>query len=167
MVRNWLPNEVIKVEFDKTKKHRFFLSCTWNSSLKSALFIMLNPSWADENRCDDTVSKCIHYAKKINCGSVKIVNLFSLITPNPNDLLISSFRNHQDNLKWQKESLKKSDYVVAAWGEQGVWFNASYKILRLIEKYEIDIYCISTNRYGLPRHPARLSKSLSIKKYNI
>lgn len=167
MTRSWLPEEIIDIEFDETRTHRFLLNCTWDKSLEKALFIMLNPSWADESVCDDTVNKCIYYAKKKNCGSIEIVNLFSLITPNPERLLTAEVNNHPENDYYLYQTINNSDYIVAAWGEQGVWFNACYKVFSIIESLNKNLYCIETNRYGLPRHSGRLSKSLDIKPYSI
>ena len=94
MTRPWLPNEIIRTTFDKRGEHRFYLNCTWERTKKKALFIMLNPSLANQETCDPTVDKCIHFAKKKNCGSIEIVNLFSLISPNPNELLSKEVKSH-------------------------------------------------------------------------
>ena len=168
MTRDWMPDEIISSSFDETRKHRFHLSCIWDLEKKKALFIMLNPSWASEETCDATVDKCIYYAKKKNCGSVEIVNLFSLISPNPEDILAAQVKSHPDNITRISAAIDNdADYIVAAWGEQGVWFNACYKALALVEASGKQLYCLDTNRYGLPRHPGRLSKSLEIVPYSI
>lgn len=160
--RAWLPNEQVEACFDEEdvelRKHRFNLKCTWDTQKGKALYIMLNPSIADFVICDPTVDQCIYFAKKEGYGSIEIVNLFSKITPSPEDLLKEKERNHEDNERYIVEAINSSEIIILAWGEQGIRFNACYKVFRIIESIHKKVYSLGVNRYGLPRHPGRLSR---------
>lgn len=54
-MREWKQNENVEVLFDELKEHRLKLTCKWNDRLPGCLYIMLNPSTADTNRCDRTL----------------------------------------------------------------------------------------------------------------
>ena len=64
----------------KNRKHRYLLSRIWNQKNKKILFIMLNPSSADENIDDPTTKKVISYSKKWGYGGLHICNLYTYRT---------------------------------------------------------------------------------------
>ena len=45
----------------------------------TAMIIGLNPSTADENENDPTITRCINFAKSWGYGSVCVTNLFALL----------------------------------------------------------------------------------------
>jgi hypothetical protein len=49
----------------------------------TCLFIMLNPSTADEVQNDPTVSRCVDYAKMWGYAALAVCNLFAFRTPHP------------------------------------------------------------------------------------
>ena len=165
MLRPWSANETIEVEFDESGKHRFKLTCRWNEVLPRCLYIMLNPSTADLEVCDRTLDKCIKIAKNNGCGSIVVVNLFSYRTSKPEDLLEVERRSHPANIQTVKASIDETEMIIAAWGEQGVWFNGCYPILKYIEETRRELYCLGENRYGWPRHPLFMKINTVFKEY--
>ena len=103
-MRAWKQNEKVEVKFDKLKEHRLKLTCTWDDLLPKCLYVMLNPSTADTNRCDRTLDRCISLAQNNGFGSIVVVNLFSFRTPRPKILWKASVRSLSENLSYVKRS---------------------------------------------------------------
>ncbi|MGG0658367.1 DUF1643 domain-containing protein [Rummeliibacillus pycnus] len=165
MIRPWKPNEHVKVMFDKSSKHQLKLSCTWDENLPECLFIMLNPTTLDCDKCDRAIDKCIKTASYNGYGSIAIVNLFSLRTPTPEHLLEASVRTLPQNMEIVKRSINATDMIVAAWGEKGSWFNANYPVLRYIEATGKKLHHLQTNKYGWPMHPLNIKIACVFKEY--
>lgn len=51
------------------RKYRYVLTRIWDEAKPTVLFIGLNPSTADEETDDQTIRKCIGYAKRWGYGS--------------------------------------------------------------------------------------------------
>ncbi|MCL6576102.1 DUF1643 domain-containing protein [Kyrpidia sp.] len=66
--------------------YRYSLTREWDASKPRVVFIMLNPSTADDDQDDNSVKRCIGFAKKWGFGSLEVVNLFAYRTPNPEKL---------------------------------------------------------------------------------
>ena len=49
--------------FDRSQLYRYSLWRVWDESLPRCCFCMLNPSSADAQRSDPTVTRCLNFAK--------------------------------------------------------------------------------------------------------
>ena len=65
------------------ERFRYALTRRWTDG-PIALFIMLNPSDADAYIDDPTIRRCIGFAKRENCGGLRVENLFAYRSPKPN-----------------------------------------------------------------------------------
>ena len=102
-----IKNKILrKAKFSKDKKHRYELSRHWDLSKSDILFIMLNPSIANENIDDPTIKRLINFTKKFNYGGFFVANLFTYITPYSKTLDTSSGLTKL-NLKTIKKAQKR------------------------------------------------------------
>jgi hypothetical protein len=62
--------------------YRYRLTRTWGTGPRM-LYVMLNPSIADDTIDDPTVVRCIGFARREGCAGIEIVNLFAYRTPEP------------------------------------------------------------------------------------
>ena len=65
------------------REERFSLSRTWDLKKPKVLYIMLNPSYADDKFDDPTIRRLIFFSKKFKYGGFYVANLFTQITPYP------------------------------------------------------------------------------------
>ncbi|WP_397537184.1 DUF1643 domain-containing protein [Rummeliibacillus pycnus] len=165
MMRPWKPNENVRVMFDESKQHRLKLICTWDESLPVCLFILLNPNTVELENCDQTTDKCIKIASYNGYGSIVIVNLFSLRTPTSKKLLAVDVRSIPQNIEIVKQSIDETDMIIAAWGEEGTWFNANYPILKYMEDTGKKLYHLHTDSFGWPMHPISIKAVINFKEY--
>ena len=75
---------------DNADLYRFSLVRTldWLSA-DNALFIMLNPSTADETYDDPTIRRCKDFALRAGCGVLSVVNLSPRRATDPDDLIMA------------------------------------------------------------------------------
>lgn len=135
--------------FSKDGKHRLQLSRFWDESLPSVLFIGLNPSIANEEKNDPTITRTTGFAEKWGYGGFYMANLFSLIETSPKRLVKRRKLIHPDNDKTIQRLIREVDLVILAYGNLGLHRNRHQQILKLVDKP----YCISITRLGLPTHP--------------
>lgn len=70
-------------DFDFSRNYRRTLWRRWNFGAKMAVFIMLNPSTADETIVDPTVLKCCQWVRACGYGGLWVVNAFALRSTDP------------------------------------------------------------------------------------
>lgn len=151
-------------------KFRFYLSRTWDDSKNKLLWIMLNPSTASSVHEDLTLSKCIKFSKNLGYGGLAIVNLFALVSDDPEKL-----KKHYDpvgsnegtkNDEYIDRALSEHETVILAWGAKGTLFNRDEKVLSMVNQYNIYVMCLGLNKNKTPKHPGRLPYSTKFETLN-
>lgn len=92
------PNTAL---FSDDRTHRLWLTRHRPAELLDvvlgrALFVMLNPSTADEFANDMTVTKCLGFARQLGASEIGIVNLFTACATDPRGLQHLAEPNHPD-----------------------------------------------------------------------
>ena len=134
-----------EAEFSIDKKERYSLKREWDKSKNKILYIMLNPSLADDKNDDPTIRRLINFTKKFNYGGFLVGNIFTTITPNPKELDKSkgmSDKNFEELIKL----INKVDQIVYAWG-------SSIEEPQLLKKLVLSPKCFGKNVNGTPKHP--------------
>lgn len=144
--------------FSDDKVYRYELGRIWAPSLKKvAVFCMLNPSKADHERSDLTVTKCVGFATRWGCGGLIVVNAFALVSTDPKMLLTHAAPVGQYNdlyiSKWI-ELASKGD-VIAAWGAPLAQPRIQNRICDVRGLYG-DWQCLGMTKKGHPKHPSRI-----------
>ena len=143
----------------KCGKYRYSLSREWNKKKGKVLFIMLNPSKADNKLDDPTVKRCICFANSWGYGGIMIANLFAFRTTYPKELFKVKYPEGKNNLKHIKNMIKTSNLVICAWGnKQG---SPPKYLCELTDLFYLKI--LSDGK--TPAHPLRLKKDLKPQKF--
>jgi hypothetical protein len=139
-----------------TNNHRLVLTREWIGAGGTVNWIMLNPSTADDKFDDPTIRKCVGFSKRWGCSSMVVTNLFTFRATDPKDLRECAHRD------WARavgladgaliEQARKSDLVIAAWGNHGNLYGRADDVkLRVLPGTKF--YCIGTTKQGMPLHP--------------
>lgn len=144
-------------DISNDKKDRFSLSRIWDSKKPKALYIMLNPSYADDESDDPTIRRLIFFSKKFKFGGFYVTNLFTQITPYPKELNLDN-NSKKKNLKIISELIKKSDLIVYAWGNL---VSEPIELRKLIESP----LCFGINKNGTPKHPLYLRSDTKLQDF--
>ncbi|SUN81106.1 Uncharacterized protein conserved in bacteria [Streptococcus milleri] len=151
-----------KAIISKDKIYRYKLSRTWDSTKPTILFIGLNPSIADENIDDPTITRCINFAKDWGYGTLLMANLFAFRSTYPKDIYLIDDPIGKDNDHYLLECVTQSDLIVACWGNNGTYMNREKVIKELVP----NLYCLQKNKNGTPHHPLRLPRNIDPVPFN-
>lgn len=124
-----------------------------------AVFMLLNPSYANAHKNDPTATRCIEYAKSWGHNGIIIVNPFALISTDP-----AALEDHYDpigpgNSYWLDWAISGAGWAVAGWGE-GVPKKHEAYVARLREKYRGKLRYLKLTKAGNPWHPLYLKGDL-------
>ena len=151
-----------KAIISKDKIYRYKLSRTWDSTKPTILFIGLNPSIANENVDDPTITRCINFAKDWGYGTLLMANLFAFRSTYPKDIYLIDDPIGKDNDHYLLECVTQSDLIVARWGNNGTYMNREKVITELVP----NLYCLQKNKNGTPHHPLRPPRNIHPVPFN-
>jgi hypothetical protein len=151
--------------FSADRAYRYALTRQWDGSRPPAVFVMLNPSTADAVRADPTVTRCVGFARRENCGGLVIVNLFALRATDPREL-----RGHPDpvgagNDWFIREHCAAGRLVIAAWGAHGQLRSRDQVVLAMLREARAAACSLGVTAGGMPRHPLYLPRGARLESY--
>jgi hypothetical protein len=132
------------------RSYRYTLDRIWDTTKSSVLFILFNPSTADETHDDPTLRRCIHFAQSWGYGALRIVNLYSLRTSNPKTLHAHPLPKGPDHDLYFQQSLLSHQDILCAWGLKGGSISCHFK------PGSHRIFHLGINKDGSPKHPLYL-----------
>ena len=144
--------------FDATGKYRYSLWRSWSVYHPRILFVLLNPSTADERKNDPTIRGCIGFARAWKFGSVEVVNLFAYRATNYRDLFNISDPVGAENNRFILQAVERCSTVVLGWGIRGTILNRDRQVMSLLAGRN-DLYCLGITRDGQPRHPLYVKRN--------
>ena len=142
----------------KDKKYRYSLKRIWDNDKPKVLFIMLNPSLADNYQDDPTIRRLIKFAKLYGYGGFYVGNLFSYITPYPSELLDKDLMFSKKNIHEIKKMTGLIKDVVYGWGN-------SFEEPEWLKQIISNPKCFGKNKNKTPKHPLYLSYNHKLVDY--
>jgi hypothetical protein len=142
--------------FDEDRQCRYFLWRKWNEVGRTCSFIMLNPSYADAEKDDQTIRKCISYAKRWGYGRLGVVNVYPHISTDPKKLDRTLGRTV--NKAFLERTCGASDRIICAWGQHAHPDDVK-DVQRALDVHG-SVYALRLNKDGTPSHPLYLSGSI-------
>ena len=142
----------------KDKKYRYSLKRIWDNDKPKVLFIMLNPSLADNYQDDPTIRRLIKFAKLYGYGGFYVGNLFSYITPYPSELLDKDLMFSKKNIHEIKKMTGLIKDVVYGWGN-------SFEEPEWLKQIISNPKCFGKNKNMTPKHPLYLSYNHKLVNY--
>lgn len=138
--------------FSPCKKYRYRLWRVWGEQ-PSAVFVMLNPSTADEIVNDPTVERCERRARAMGYGGLRVANIFALRSTDPAALYSHPEPIGEGNDKAILDSVSGAGIVICAWGGHGNLNNRGAAVLDLIRDAGATPHYLVLNKDGTPKHP--------------
>lgn len=142
--------------FSKCGTWRYSLQRHWDSELPKATFVMLNPSVANAHQDDPTTTQCLKRVVKAGYGRYEAVNLFALVSTDPQALRSYPDPVGPDNDEYIRAAADKADMIVVAWGNLGYLQGRADHVLNDVLRSR-ELWCLGQNRNGTPRFPLRVS----------
>ena len=141
--------------FSPDKTYRYSLRRLWDLSLRPCCFVMLNPSTADEEVNDRTITKCLRFARIWGYGGLIVGNLFAYVATSPRDLYAVKDPVGPENDQYLRQLHEQSGITVAAWGENGKLRSRGYVVMRALTAVK-QVAFLQKTRDGQPEHPLYL-----------
>ncbi len=127
---------------------------TWDETRPRLLWVLLNPSMADEQTDDPTLRRCIRFSREWQYGGLEVVNLFAFRTPHPHDLHRAADPVGSKNDRYLAEVAARAAGIILAWGTKGIYLQRNHKVLALRSLHTIQpLCCLGTAHNGCTRHP--------------
>jgi len=145
--------------FSADNLHRMLLWRTWEPTLPLLVWCLLNPSVAGADTDDLTLAKCIGFARRNGYGRVLLVNLFTLVSTNPDNLAsrvpTANTTDADHHLRWAAR--QPHSRVAVGWGSKPWAQDRARHVLQLLRtNTELTLCCLGTCKDGSPKHPSRL-----------
>lgn len=146
--------------FSRDRAHRYWLCRRWDPSSPhaSALFIMLNPSTADAQVLDPTVTRCMAWAMRRGLPGCEVCNVFALRSTDPAALRKSADPIGPANDDWIRAAASRAAAgrapVVVAWGNHASLLGRDVTVRALLAPIAgLEPICLGVTGAGQPRHP--------------
>jgi hypothetical protein len=149
-------------------KYRYLLTRRWGMG-EMVTWVMLNPSIADAEIDDMTITKCIGFSRRWNMGGMRVVNLYALRATDPRTLKQDVSPTGPENMEHIRLAIsnRQTPFVVAAWGASLPWPTAPAiaHVKQACQEAGRTMLCLGKTKDGSPRHPGRLSYDIELETY--
>lgn len=153
--------------FSKNASYRYCLTrpdYTDGGFLNPLVFVMLNPSTADDVDDDPTIRRCCGYSSREGYSGVVIVNLYGYRATDPRELWEAEDPVGPANDIWLRWVIDHGLDIVCAWGTQAKPERVQ-KFARLASG--VDLFCLGVNQGGSPKHPLYLRRDQPLMPFKI
>lgn len=141
---------------------------------RRAVFVMLNPSTADADTDDPTVRRCMDFARRIDCDTLTVVNLFAWRATDPKELLDRHRKGYEivgkDTDEYIRQATESASEIVVAWGATIEKFGKFGRkrvnqVLDILTWHGGPVWCFGATKALHPRHPLYLAKDTAQEIY--
>lgn len=154
--------------FSPCRLYRYKLWRTWDSLRTSVLFLMLNPSTADETANDPTVTRCERRARALGYGGLIVANIFALRATDPRAMLRAEDPIGPDNDEWIKKCVFEAGLVVCGWGAHGGHRGRDKEVFKLIRDTGFAVpHHLGLTNGGQPRHPLYIANKVRPMQFEV
>ena len=126
----------------------------WDESKRLYVIIMLNPSTADHEANDNTISVVITRAKQAGFGGILVVNAFAWRATEPSEMKKAGkpVGIHNDHAIMLAISTQDS-FLLCAWGPPAAHLDRNKELRCLIKKSGAKPHALKLSKNGEPEHP--------------
>jgi len=156
----------------EARRYRYALWRKWNDDLPPTVFIGLNPSTADEETNDRTVTRCINFAYDWGFGGMIMLNVFAFRATDRAVMLRQGdpVGDFGDEFIWK--TCSKFNHIVCCWGNDGAHRERSARVVEILRnikdwgtKKDMEIKCFGRNSTGEPEHPLYLARTTKLQTF--
>ncbi len=147
-------------------KYRYRLWREWAGGPR-LLFVMLNPSTADDVEDDATIRRCYGFASRAGFGSLEVVNLYAYRATKPADLKAAGYPVGPTNDHHIADAVRDAGMVCVAWGANVAGLSRPGEVLTLLRDMGVHIKCLRITRSGYPQHPLMLPSDCTLQPFDI
>ena len=146
--------------------HRTCLWRIWDTDKNLVVYIGLNPSTANANKNDPTITRLIQLTKDNGYGGFYMHNLFTLISSKPKALYGKAREEviHPDHEGVFEHNLARVKTVVFCWSTIADRKELHWRALEIMERFP-NALCFGRNQNGSPKHPLYLPSDTKLRSF--
>jgi hypothetical protein len=133
-------------------RYRYLLTRGPRDAREHLVFVMLNPSTADQEHDDPTIRRALGFARRLGFARLSVVNLFALRATEPARLYRARDPVGPGNDDAIRAAVADATLVIAAWGNHGELRDRAAQVRPLLPR----VHHLGLTRLGQPRHPLYL-----------
>lgn len=137
-------------------QYRYTLDRTLPEGNGQVNWIMLNPSTADADNDDRTISKITRFTRDWGYRSLVVTNLFALRSTSRARVRKARDPIGPENDGFIVSCAFEADLVVCAWGNDGGYLARNRDVLELLRKLGVVPHALRLTKTGHPEHPLYL-----------
>lgn len=141
--------------FSPDRVYRYTWTLWWDRALALFYCVLCNPSTADEDVLDPTVSKMCVLARALGYGGLCVLNAYALRSTDPVRLKQVADPVGPEN-DYVLQSMSGEGDILCGWGKNAA--SRTGRILELLEGRRL--LMLKLNKDGTPTHPLYLPKAL-------
>ena len=144
--------------FSPDRRYRYWLEAKLSAAAGVCMFLMLNPSTADEMKSDPTVTRAKGFAQSWGYGTLWVCNLFALRATQPEVLKRDPEPVGAENDDYILRCAHRSDEVVCAWGNHGEHLDRGTQTLGMLmdQEWTGKLGHLGMTMRNQPKHPLYL-----------
>ena len=147
-------------------RYRYALWRIWNKQLPYLGFLLLNPSTADAETDDPTITRCMARARQLGYGGIYVCNLFAYRATDPAEIYKAPDAIGPENDQWTPYYMLMCRMVICGWGKHGTWLNRDRAVIASLETMPWRmLYALDTNADGSPKHPLYVAYNVQPKPF--
>lgn len=140
---------------------RYTLERWWDREKEPLVACLVNPSTADAERDDATVTKLMGYARAWGHGGLVLVNPFAYRSTDPEQLREQGRERAigpgNDDVLAEVCGRRT---VLVGWGKHGRLWDRDVEVAELLKEVGSELVCLALNKDGTPVHPLYQKKDL-------
>lgn len=145
--------------FGPKQMYRLRLRRIWGNG-PILMFLMLNPSTADEAVNDPTVARCENRAKLLGYSGLTVCNLFAFRATDPEDMKAAADPVGPGNDQAILSEADLAGKIICGWGVHGGYRGRSAEVVSMLRAAGHSLFCLGMTSSGEPGHPLYLPYSM-------
>jgi hypothetical protein len=158
--------------FDAMRVYRYRLWRIWRApATRVVLWVMLNPSTADERELDPTLRRCEGFTRAWDFDGFEVVNLFPLRATDPAELARHCRPEGEPGVNDATilAAAARATRIVVGWGGEPFASDRARAVAQLLADF--DLFCLGPNAGhnvdGSPKHPLYLAARSPLWKWKV
>ena len=153
-----MPSRMHNAVFSSDRRYRYWLEAKLSDADGICMFLMLNPSTADEVQSDPTVTRAKGFARSWGYGTLWVCNIFGLRATQPAVLRRDPEPIGDDNDEHILDRALMADALVCAWGNHGEHLDRGSQVMNMLESHAPGVRMghLGMTLKNQPKHPLYL-----------
>jgi hypothetical protein len=145
--------------FSDCRRYRYRLSIMRQAGPR-VLWVLLNPSTADEHVDDPTVRRCQIWAEAWGYAGAEIANIFAWRDTDPRGMRAASDPVGPDNDGHLLEAAACAGLIICGWGVHGAHLGRGDYVAGLLRSAGHTLHALRITQGGHPQHPLYLPSAI-------